>query len=224
MPKIELYTSALCPFAQRARIVLSEKGIEASEIEIDPRHRPSAFLGMSPLGKIPLLVHDGVCVWESGVIGEYLDEVFPDPPLLPERASQRALARSWVSFADARIYELTHRLLLSADSEEQERMSARLADELRTLESQALAVNKGPYWLGEQFTLVDVAFFPWFEQLAVLERFRGFRMPGECGRILRWRDAAASRRSVRSVMRPPSFYIQGYERLFKLFLSTESAA
>jgi glutathione S-transferase len=224
MSKIELYSSALCPFAQRVRIVLSEKGLEAGEIEIDPRNRPAAFLGLSPLGKIPLLVHDGVRVWESGVIGEYLDESFPDPSLFPSAPGQRALARAWVSFADTRIYEPTHRLLLCADAEDQARTSAQLADELRTIESQALAVHGGPYWLGERFTLADVAFFPWFEQLAVLERFRAFRMPGECARIGKWRDAVAARPGVRAVTRPPSFYIQGYERLFSLYMKGAAAA
>jgi glutathione S-transferase len=224
MSKIEIYSSALCPFAQRIRIVLAEKGLESSEIEIDPRHRPPAFLAMSPLGKIPLLVHGDVRVWESSVIGEYLDESFPDPPLHPRAPAQRALARAWINFADARIYEPTHRLLLCADPEEQQRMSAQLADELRTIELQALAVHGGPYWLGEQFTLADVAFFPWFEQLAVLERFRRFRMPEACGRILRWRDAVAGRPAVGSVMRPPSFYTQGYERLFEQHLKRASAA
>jgi glutathione S-transferase len=224
MPEIDLYTSALCPFAQRTRLVLSEKALEAREIEIDPRNRPSAFLALSPLGKIPLLVHDSVRVWESAVIGEYLNEMFPDPPLLPRAAAQRARARAWISFADTRIYEPTHRLLLCADPDEQETMSAKLGDEVRTIELQALAVHGGPYWLGELFSLVDIAFFPWFEQLAVLERFRKFRMPRECDRILAWRDAVACRQSVRSAMRPSSFYVQGYERLFNLYLKHASVA
>jgi glutathione S-transferase len=224
MTKMTLYGSALCPYAQRVRLVLSEKKLETEEVDIDPRNRPASFLALSPLGKIPLLVHDGVRVWESTVIGEYLDETFPVPALLPATAAQRALVRAWISFADARMYEPTHRLLLCTDPDEQERMSAKLADELRTLELQALAVHGGPFWLGEKFTLADVSFIPWFEQLAVLERFRLFRMPRECGRILAWRDAVARRQSVHSVMRPPSFYVEGYERLFNLHLNRTAAA
>jgi glutathione S-transferase len=64
MSRIELYGSALCPYAQRVRLVLAEKGLQADEIEIDPRNKPADFLAMSPAGKVPLLVHNGARLWE----------------------------------------------------------------------------------------------------------------------------------------------------------------
>jgi glutathione S-transferase len=115
MSKIILYGNALCPFVQRVRVALAEKELGFAEIEIDPRNKPADFLALSPTGKVPLLVYNGARLWDSAVINEYLDETFPDPPLLPRTPAQRALARIWISFADWRIYEPTHRLLLCPD-------------------------------------------------------------------------------------------------------------
>jgi glutathione S-transferase len=100
------------------------------------------------------------------VINEYLDETFPEHPLLPKTPAQRALARIWISFADLRIYEPTHRLLLCSDPNVQAKIAEQLAGELCFLETQALAAHAGPYLLGDKFSLADVAFFPWFEQHA----------------------------------------------------------
>jgi glutathione S-transferase len=213
MSKIELYGSALCPFVQRVRLVLAEKALEAAEIEIDPRNKPADFLTMSPAGKIPLVIHNGARLWESAVINEYLDETFPQHPLLPGTPAQRALARIWISFADSRIYEPTHQLLLCSDPDLQAKIAQQLAHELRFIETHALAAHDGPYWLGDEFSLADISFFPWFEQVAVLERFRMFRMPAECNRIPAWREAVARRQAVQSVARSSDFYLRGYAPL-----------
>jgi glutathione S-transferase len=210
---IELYGNALCPFVQRVRLVLAEKQLAAAEIEIDPRRKPADFLALSPAGKVPLLVHNGARVWESAVISEYLDEIVPERPLLPDTPAQRALARLWVSFADTNIYEPTHRLLLCVDPDAQAQLAQQIADALRFFETHALSLHDGPYVLGAAFSLADIALFPWFEQVAVLERFRGFRMPAERGRLEAWRDAVAQRAGVRSAMRTAAFYLQGYTAL-----------
>ena len=224
MSRIELYGSALCPFAQRVRLVLAEKGLEATEIEINLRNKPADFLALSPAGKVPLLVHNGVRVWASAVINEYLDESFPDHPLLPKAPAQRALARVWTSFADREVYEPTHRLLLCSDTNIQAKISGQLAEALRFLERHALAAHDVPYWLGDEFTLADIAFFPWFEQLAVLERFRKFRVPAECSRIFAWRETVARRQRVRSAAKSSDFYLQGYARLLGRIPQNVSAA
>jgi glutathione S-transferase len=174
MSAIELYSSALCPYAQRVRLVLAEKKLEAAEIEIDPRRKPAGFLAMSPGGKVPLLVHDGARVWESAVISEYLEEIFPERPLFPDAAADRALARSWISFADMNIYEPSHHLLLCPDPDAQAKLGQQIADALRILETHTLAAHDGPYVLGATFSLADLALFAWFEQVAVLDASAAF--------------------------------------------------
>ena len=217
MTNIELFISALCPFAARARLVLAEKQLACNEVEIDLRRKPDWFLQMSPHGKVPLLHHDGRLVWESAVIAEYLEEVFPAQPLLPKDPARRAQARAWANFADSRLYAKTAALLHSFDGNLYVRLAAQIVDDLHTLEEQAFAgqTNDGPYVLGTEFSLADVALYPWFEQVAVLERFRGFRCPIDCTRLLAWQRTMADRKAVRAVSKPTKFYLDGYAQLQK---------
>jgi glutathione S-transferase len=217
MTNIELFASALCPFAARARLAFAEKQLACNEVEIDLRRKPDWFLRISPHGKVPLLRHDGRLVWESAVIAEYLEEAFPERPLLPQDPARRAQARAWVNFADSRLYAKTAALLHSFDDHLYVRLAAQIVDDLHTLEDEAFGgqMNDGPYVLGSEFTLADVALYPWFEQVAVLEQFRGFRFPSDCTRLLAWHRAMASRKAVRSVNRPAKFYLEGYAQLQK---------
>ena len=166
---------------------------------------------------MPLLRHDSRLIWQSAVIAEYLEETFPVRPLLPRQPERRAAAKAWVSFADAHLYARTQALLHSFDRNLHVRLAAQIVDDLYTLEEQALATQSddAPYLLGAEFSLADVALYPWFEQVAVLERFRGFRFPEDCKRLVAWQRAVASREAVRVVGRPPEFYLDGYARLQK---------
>lgn len=214
--RLELYVSALCPYAQRVRIALAEKELRAVEIEVDPRKKPSYLLALSPDGKIPVLVHRGQTFWESGVINEYLEDAFPDRRLMPEAPQDRAQVRAMVSFADQHIYAPTHDLLLSMDPEMQLKLGEAIALRLRWLEDHSLARHDGPYLGGTEFGLADIALIPWFEQVAVLEAFRGFRMPEDCPRLTRWFEVARCRDGVASVLRDPEHYLSGYGALAKL--------
>jgi glutathione S-transferase len=212
---VELFASKLCPFAARARLALAEKRVPFKEVEIDLQRKPDWFLQISPHGKVPLLRHDGRLVWESAVIAEYLEEVFPARPLLPGEPEQRAAARTWVNFADSHLYARTDTLLHSVDPEVHARIMKQIADDLRFLEGRGFAwpANNGPYLLGAEFTLADLALYPWFEQLAVLERYRGFRLPAECQRLIAWQQAVANRDSVQAVGKSPQYFLDEYGRL-----------
>ena len=215
MSNMELYSYALCPYAHRTRLALAEKGLHADEIEIDPRNKPAGFLGISPHGKVPVLVHAGRRVWESATINEYLEDAFPERPLLPKDPIERAMARIWTTFADTHLYATTGALLHSRDPQVQARAVAQLADDLLFLEHSALGArqNDGPYWLGSEISLADLAFYPWFEQLAVLERYLRFELPPACTRLLAWWNAVARRDSVQSLAKSPDFYLEQYGRL-----------
>lgn len=215
MDHIELFTAQFCPFAMRVRLALSEKGVQANEIEIDLRNKPAWFLEISPQGKVPLLRHAGKLIWESSVICEYLDEVFPMRRLLPENPYERAEARMWIKFADARLYAKTAALLHSRDQALHVDILAELAEAVLDLERQGLVSphRQGSFLLGAELSLADLALYPWFEQACVLERYFGFRMPTGCRQLDAWREAVAARTSVRAIGKPPTFYYEVYGRL-----------
>lgn len=83
MADIEIFSANACPYAQRTRFMLTEKGVPFSLTEIDLRNKPAWFKDVSPYGKVPVIRHRGQVIYESAIINEYLEEVFPEPPLMP---------------------------------------------------------------------------------------------------------------------------------------------
>lgn len=214
MSDIELFSTPLCPFAHRVRLVLAEKAIAYRLTEIDLGNKPPAFLEVSPHGKVPALRHGDTHICESAIINEYLDETFPDPPLLPRDPAERARARFWIDFANSRLFAVTASLLYGPHRQNRSPALERIAAALQFMETEALAKRPadGPYWLGPEITLVDLTFYPWFEQLAALEQIRGIQMPDDLDRLSAWRDTVAQRSAVLAIARPPQFYLEHYPR------------
>jgi glutathione S-transferase len=215
MSDLELFSTPLCPFAHRVRLVLAAKELPYRLTEIDLRNKPQGFLKVSLHGKVPALRHGDRHICDSAIINEYLDETFPERPLLPRDPAGRAQARFWIEFANSRLFATTASLLYGAHRRNRSPALEQLAVTLRFIEAEALAKvpEDGPYWLGSQLSLVDLIFYPWFEQLAVLERYRDFRMPSDLARLRQWHDALAQNTSVRAVAKPPQFYLEHYGRV-----------
>jgi glutathione S-transferase len=95
--------------SRRVRLCLEEKGLAYEGHVVDlakMEHHSPEFLKINPNGVIPALIHDGRPLYESGTICEYLDEVFPEPPLRPDNAYDRATMRNWIRHVDERIHNL----------------------------------------------------------------------------------------------------------------------
>ncbi|HEY5294233.1 MAG TPA: glutathione S-transferase family protein [Gaiellaceae bacterium] len=89
---MKLYDAPRCPYCARARIALAEKGLTYETIEVDLNDRPAWIFDLNATGRVPVL-DDGFVLPESVVIMEYLEERYPDPPLLPAEPAERAQAR-----------------------------------------------------------------------------------------------------------------------------------
>jgi len=155
-----LYTADRCPYAARARIALAEKGIAYDAVEIDLDERPAWIYEKNELGRVPVYEEDeGLCLPESVVIMEYLEERYPEPALWPADPAERALARLWVERFDRRLggaYYAARR------GDGREELDARLGDLDRALEAQ-------PWLSGRAYGLADIAYVPWI--VRGLERF-----------------------------------------------------
>lgn len=212
MSELKLYSARACPFAHRSRLVLAEKKLKFELVEIDLANKPAWFSGVSLYGKVPALEHDGRRIVESAIVNEYLDEVFPEPPLLPSDAVSRALARIWIDFANTRLAAAFTKVLWSATDADRQAGRGELVAALERIEKEALGElsGAGPYWFGAAPTLVDFAFYPWFERLPAFQEHTGFGLPGGLERLARWRDAVSQRESVREIANPASFYLERY--------------
>jgi glutathione S-transferase len=211
-PMLQLYTFQLCPFAHRVRLALAEKDVAAEPIEIDLKNKPASFVRTSPYGRVPLLLNGEVKLWESAVINEYLDELFPDPPLMPASLPDRALARIWIKFADERLYSATHSLIFTREEEARRKLAAEMLDSVWFLENEVMAkrARTGPYVFGDRLTLADIALYPWFEQVGALEQLSEFRLPLGCVGLSEWRRAVSERKAVQQCARTSDWYVEHY--------------
>jgi glutathione S-transferase len=212
MSQIKLYSARACPYAHRTRLVLGEKKVAFELIEIDLGNKPAWYGGISLYGKVPALEHDTARIVESAVIDEYLEEVFPEPRLLPREPAQRALARVWIDFANTRLAPAFGKTLWGASAADREAGKLELGAALELIERQALAKlsGSGPYWFGAEPTLVDFTFYPWFERFHALERHTGFEVPRVHERIHNFWRAVAARESVKTIATPTEFYLERY--------------
>jgi glutathione S-transferase len=213
MQKLEIISSKSCPFAQRSRMVLLEKGIDFDFTEIDLDNKPDWFLKVSPYSKVPVIRHNGAVIWESAVINEYLDEVFPEPPLLPRDSVARASARVWIDFANNRMVPHVYKMMLRQDAEGQALHKRRLTEAVLFMEHEGLRrLSSGPFWLGENPSLVDFTFHPHVQRFAALEHYRGFVVPDECSRLREWMDAMSALASVQATRRTNAQLIDGWKK------------
>ncbi len=156
MAGLTLYDAARCPFCARTRITLAEKGVEYETVEIDLADRPHWLYEKNPKGRVPVLEIelDGGS-WplpESAVIGEYLEERFPQPALWPADPEQRAAGRVLVFRFDD--FSKPYYSLRRGEAGARERFE----EELAALEH----LLGGTGWLsGDAFGLADIAYLPW---------------------------------------------------------------
>lgn len=105
---LELYDFPDSVCAQKVRMTLFEKGLEHEKHNVSlfkgAQYDPE-YLKLNPKGYVPTLVHDGRVVRESSLICEYLNEVFPDPPLAPADPAERAAMRLWAKAVDEGLFE-----------------------------------------------------------------------------------------------------------------------
>ena len=88
-----LYSGTTCPFSQRCRLVLFEKGMDFEIRDVDLFNKPEDISVMNPYAQVPILVERDLILYESNIINEYIDERFPHPQLMPADPVMRARER-----------------------------------------------------------------------------------------------------------------------------------
>ena len=149
---LTLYDAARCPYCARARIALAEKGVEFETLEIDLNDRPQWIYEKNSTGRVPVVEEDAWILPESSVIMEYLEERYPEPPLLPADPADRALARVWI-FRHDDFTKPYYALRRGEDG-----AAERFDEQLVTLDA---ALERQPWLTGAEYGLADIAYVPW---------------------------------------------------------------
>jgi glutathione S-transferase len=211
--QLTLVSHALCPYVQRAAIVLLEKGLPFTRRDIDLGNKPAWFLAMSPLGKTPVLIADDAPIFESAVICEYLDDVFA-PRLHPDDPLRRARHRAWIEFA-SNVLNAIGTFYCAPDDTALQAAAAALRHKFEQLEA---ALDAAPFFDGERFSIVDAAFGPVFRYVDVFDRIQDFGIVTGLSKVQAWRAALAARPSVKAAA------AEEYENLLLRFLKRRGSA
>ncbi|XP_033210966.1 pyrimidodiazepine synthase-like isoform X2 [Belonocnema kinseyi] len=187
--KLRLYTMRFCPYAQRIHLVLDAKKIPYDVVNINLTEKPEWLLEKSPLGKVPCLeFENGETLYESLIIADYLDEVYPQNHLYPKnplaKAKDKLLIERFNSVTTT-IYQLF------AGNTDQKELFEEALNELEFFEKE-LAKRAKPFFNGSQPGMLDLMIWPWCERADVIKFLRGeqYVLPKERFlRLLEWRSA-----------------------------------
>lgn len=153
---MSLFSSASCPQSHRVRVVLAEKGITVEIVEVDNNHKPEDLIDLNPYNTVPTLVDRELVLYDPRAIMEYLDERFPHPPLMPVDPVSRARTR-------LALYRIEHDWydLIQALESRGEKTASKARKQLRdSLTSSAEVFAAKPFFLSDEFSLVDASILP----------------------------------------------------------------
>ncbi len=204
MRNFHLISHHLCPYVQRAVIVLNEKDISHKRTYIDLANKPDWFLEISPLGKVPVLETQGTALFESQVIAEYVDEITPGS-LHPADPLEKARHRSWIEFGSQALNDIAG-FYSAKDADILEQKRKALRDKFKRIEEQ----TKGSYFAGETFHMIDGVWGTIFRYLDVFDQIGDFGFMDGLKKVQLWRQTVSVRQSV--INAPPSGYHDRLER------------
>lgn len=163
--QLELISFKLCPFAQRAVILLNTQNIDFKLTYINPMDPPGWFKEISPTGQVPLLKADDKIVFESSVIGEFVNDIgLLD--LHPNNVITKANNRSWIAFSSTMFEDLFS--IVTGDEEKFNISKTSLFAKLAKVEA---VKGDDKFYNGNNFSVIDAAFAPLFMRLAWINEF-----------------------------------------------------
>lgn len=163
--KLELISFKLCPFVQRAIIILKKQKIDYDITFINPMDPPDWFKEISPTGQVPLLKADDEVIFESSVISEFANDI-SETDLHPSDAIQKAKNRAWIQFSSTMFDDLFN--LVTGDEETYAKAKESLFGKLKKVET---IKGDGAFFNGADFAMIDAAFAPIFMRLAWINEF-----------------------------------------------------
>ncbi len=185
-----LFSNASCPHSHRVRMVLAEKGMNVEVVNVDPDNLPEDLIDLNPYQSVPTLIDRELVLYDPQVITEYLDERFPHPPLMPVDPVSRARSR----LALYRIQKDWYSLLADLDSGT-EKTASKARKTLRdSLASSAEVFAAKPFFLSDDFSLVDATIAP------VLWRLKHYRieLPAQARPVLEYAERMFERESFQT--------------------------
>ena len=194
-----LYSGTTCPFSQRCRFVLFEKGMDFEIRDVDLYNKPEDIGIMNPYGQVPILVERDLILYESNIINEYIDERFPHPQLMPADPVMRARARLFLFNFERELFADVQQLERRDQTRDNTKVLADARQQIRDRLTQLTPIFiKNKYMLGDEFSMLDVAIAP---LLWRLDHY-GIDMPKTAAPLLRYAERIFSRPAYIEALTP----------------------
>ena len=194
-----LYSGTTCPFSQRCRFVLFEKGMDFEIRDVDLYNKPEDISIMNPYGQVPILVERDLILYESNIINEYIDERFPHPQLMPADPVMRARARLFLFNFERELFVHVQMLERRDHQKDTGRLMEKARQQIRDRLTQLTPIfMKNKYMLGDDFSMLDVAIAP---LLWRLDHY-GIEMPKTAAPLLRYAERIFSRPAYIEALTP----------------------
>lgn len=190
-PRLKLVSFTMCSYVQRAIIAMREKNIEYELEYIDLSMPPDWFFDVSPLEKVPVLLVDGQPLFESMAICEYINDI-SGGNLYPDDALLRAQQRAWIELGSS-VLGTVYDVIQTADQTEFKRARATVIDRLDVVEDELAA---DPFFAGQRFGMVDLAYAPLFQFLNGIARNSGIDFYEDAPGIKTWSEQVLAHPSV----------------------------
>ncbi|XP_011041578.1 PREDICTED: probable glutathione S-transferase [Populus euphratica] len=172
MGEVKLHGTWNSPYSWRVIWALKLKGIPYEYIEEDLSNKSPMLLQHNPVHKkIPVLVHDGKPICESMVILEYIEETWPQNPMLPTDPYEKAVARFWLRFADDKIPMLWR--IARTNGEEEKQAIKDASEMLKMIEEHGISEK---FFGGQKIGLVDLALGAVAHWFVAIDSKKGLKM------------------------------------------------
>ncbi|HKA32449.1 MAG TPA: glutathione S-transferase family protein [Candidatus Binatia bacterium] len=199
---IKLYDFASSPNCQRVIVVMEEKKLPYEKVPVDLKkmeQKKPDFLKLNPYGKVPVIIDGATVLYESLIINEYLEEKYPETPLLPKDPGKRAKARILLDYGMNHLdgsYQKIRKEMMKDEKERDQRLIEDARRELRHLLGRLeRELGDQPYLAGE-FSLVDAALIPRFLRLAGMGVLPDPSLPN----MAKWIERMKQRPSVQKIL------------------------
>ena len=156
-------------------------------IECDLGNKPKDLLELNPYGKVPVLVDGDAVVYESAIIDEYLEEQYPEVPLMPKDPLARARIRIWIDYCNTRLQRAAGYIAHNYKVEESGR-------ELRTHLENLNRQMQGREYIVDQYSLADITYIPFFVRRERYQVSIGDDLP----HVKAWMERLLQRPAVRA--------------------------
>ena len=193
-----LYSGTTCPFSQRCRFVLYEKGMDFEVRDIDLFNKPEDISVMNPYGKVPILVERDLILYESNIINEYIDERFPHPQLMPADPVMRARTRLFLHNFEKELFVSVGVLEDRSLQEDEKRLDLARRTIRDRLSQLAPLLIKNRFMLGEEFSMLDVTVAP---LLWRLDHY-GIELPKSAAPLMKYAERIFSRPAYIEALTP----------------------